>query len=414
VRTYLLLTGVTTLSQSLIWGVNTLFLLASGLTIFQVFAVNAVFTAGHMLFGVPTGVIGDTIGRRFCYLASVAIVLVSTLAYVGVHYAHGGAVAFGVASLGLGLGFTFYIGAVDAWMVDALHEVGFTGRIDDVFARSSMVFGATMVVGTLAGGFLGQIDLAVPYLVRAALLVPALVVGLVAMPDIGFTPRALSGATISSELAKIGRAGISYGLRHPVVRPLMLVTTVESFIFLYAFYASQKYYLDLLHQPGLVWVAGAITAVFGLAGVGGAALVGPLSRRVRRRSTILIWSAAASIAALAAAALVRDFWVSLAAFTVWAGVSGIARPVKSAWLNGCIPSAERATILSLDAFYGDAGGILGQVSLGYISQAASIGLAWLVGSATQLPAIPLLASARHNSRAREDMSEGCGEPETER
>jgi MFS family permease len=409
IGTYLALTAVTTLAQSLIWGVNTLFLLARGLTIFEVFAVNAVFTAGHMLFAVPTGVIGDTIGRRFCYLASTAIVLISTLAYVWVGYVRGGAVAFGLASLGLGLGFTFFIGAVDAWMVDALKALGYQGRIDDVFARSAMVFGASLVIGTLAGGFLGQLDLSLPYLVRAALLVPAFIVGLVAMPEIGFTPRPLTAKTVTGELVKMGKAGVSYGLKNPVVRPLMLVTMVESVLFLYAFYASQKFYLDLLHRPDLIWVAGAITALFGLAGIGGAALVRPLAARVPRRSSILIASLVTGIVALAAAALLRDFWVSLAAFTVWAGISGLARPVKSAWLNGCIPSSERATILSLDSLYGDAGGVVGQVGLGYVSQAASIGVAWIVGSVAQLPAVALLAEARRRSTTGDEVSSMCAD-----
>ena len=58
-RTYLLLTLLSTLAASLIWGVNTLFLLDAGLSNTQAFAANAFFTAGMMIFEVPTGVVAD-------------------------------------------------------------------------------------------------------------------------------------------------------------------------------------------------------------------------------------------------------------------------------------------------------------------------------------------------------------------
>ena len=60
---YLTLMLLTTLATSLIWGVNTLFLLDAGLNNFEAFAANAFFTAGMMLFEVPTGVVADLKGR---------------------------------------------------------------------------------------------------------------------------------------------------------------------------------------------------------------------------------------------------------------------------------------------------------------------------------------------------------------
>ena len=67
-RTYLVLTTVTTLATSFIWGVNTLFLLDAGLTNTEAFAANAFYAIGQVLFEVPTGVVADTRGRRFSYM----------------------------------------------------------------------------------------------------------------------------------------------------------------------------------------------------------------------------------------------------------------------------------------------------------------------------------------------------------
>src|ERR671918_2104315 len=81
-RTYLLLMLGNTLAASLIWGINTLFLLDAGLSNTQAFAANAAFTAGMVIFEVPTGVLADTRGRRTSYLLGTITLTVSTLIYL--------------------------------------------------------------------------------------------------------------------------------------------------------------------------------------------------------------------------------------------------------------------------------------------------------------------------------------------
>ena len=70
VRVYLLLAALFTLAASVIWGVNTLFLLRRGPRHLPVFVVNAAFTAGIVLFEIPTGVVADSTGRRRSFLLS--------------------------------------------------------------------------------------------------------------------------------------------------------------------------------------------------------------------------------------------------------------------------------------------------------------------------------------------------------
>src|SRR6266508_6851880 len=84
VRAYLVISGLFTLSASVIWGVNTLFLLDSGLDIFQVFVANSAFTVGTILFEIPTGVVADTAGRRRSFLLSAATLMIGTLGYVAI------------------------------------------------------------------------------------------------------------------------------------------------------------------------------------------------------------------------------------------------------------------------------------------------------------------------------------------
>lgn len=162
-----------TLATSIIWGVNTLFLMGTGLDIFQVMLVNASFAVGQFIFEVPTGVIADTIGRKASLLLGIGTLFVSTMLYVAGDEYRWGMAGFVGASVLLGLGFTFQTGAVEAWLVDALDHVGWEGGKERVFAWGGMVFGGAMLVGTLLGGVLGQIGLRLPYLVRSGILLVA-------------------------------------------------------------------------------------------------------------------------------------------------------------------------------------------------------------------------------------------------
>jgi MFS family permease len=409
-RTYYSIAASTTLAQSLIWGVNTLFLLSVGLDIFEVMLVNAAYTVAQVIFEVPTGVVADTVGRRVSYLLAVGIILVSTLLYVGFGLVGYGLWPFAAASALLGVGYTFYTGAVDAWMVDALHSVGYQGRLEPIFARYGIMFGVFMLIGTTLGGFLGQLDLWVPYVVRAVVLVPAFLLGLLVMRDLGFKARALKLSTFGSETRRIAREGVTYGLSDRAVRFIMFASLVQGVFFMYGFYSWQKYFLDLLGQE-LVWVTGVIAALVGLTQIVGNALVGRIVARVPDRGLILMVCSGVTTVTIVAAALVQQFWVAVPLYLVSTIAFGISLPVKQGWLNARIPSQQRATIISLDALFGDGGSTVGQVGLGWLSQTVSIPFAWLVGGAVQAVGVPLLGVARRAERAQ--PAELMGERELE-
>jgi MFS family permease len=399
-RTYYTLNALFVLSASIIWGVNTLFLLHSGLDIFWVFTVNATFSAGQIVFEVPTGVIADTIGRRASFLIGIASLIVATLGYVASSVFHWGLAGFIVFSVLLGFGFTCQTGAVDAWMVDALDAKGFSGSKDRVFARSGVFTGVAMLIGTLGGGLLGQLSLAIPYYVRAGLLAGCFVVTFAFMREIGFQPRPFQVSRFGEESQKIFNAGITYGWRHPVVRPLLFTSLVSGLLVWYLFYASQPYALQLLGRENLVWVAGAITALFALSGVAGNTLVGRISRTNWGKKPARILALTALGTAIAATALgivglvagnasIAGFIVVVVLLVVFGLLNGVLGPVRQAYLNENIPSAQRATVLSFDSFFSDVGAVVGQVGLGYAAQAASKAIAYTIGGTVYFAAAPL-------------------------
>ncbi len=390
---YYTIAGMYTLAAALIWGVNTLFLLDAGLDIFEVFIANAAFTAGTFLFEIPTGVLADTRGRRVSLLLSVMILFSSTLAYVGAAELGGGVLLFSSVSVIMGLGFTFYSSAVDAWLVDALKYTGYDGQLDQVFARGSMVTGVAMLVGTVGGGFLGSLHLALPYFVRAVMLVAVFAVAFSSMHELGFTPRVLRLGELPREMQKVARQSIRFGWQTRPVRLLMVVSFFQWAFLTWGFYAWQPYLLGLLAREA-VWIAGIFAALISLSMIAGNALVDGFSRWCGRRTTLLLWAAGIQTVAAVGVGLAGSFWLAAGLFLVVAGTMGVAGPLKQAYIHQLIPSEHRASVISFDSMIGSAGGTLGQSGLGYLSRTRSIADAFMVGGLVTLVALPVLVLLR--------------------
>ncbi|HEX2052579.1 MAG TPA: MFS transporter [Actinomycetota bacterium] len=392
-RAFYLINGCYTLSASVIWGVNTLFLLDAGLDIFGAFLANAFFTGAMVLFEVPTGVLADTKGRRLSFLWSVVILLASTVWYVLIAQTGGSLTAFCLASVAMGLGFTLYSGAVEAWVVDALRADGFDGPLDGLFARSAIVTGIAMLVGTVGGGFLGTADLSIPYIVRCALLAATFVISFLAMHDRGFAPRPVTLDHLAGEMRRVGRTGVTWGWREPRIRLLVWASFVQAGFLMWGWYAWQPYFLELLDSEA-VWVAGAIAAASSLALTGGNSLVPVFSRMCSRRSTVLIWASAVSSAALVAVGLVDGFPAALASLLIAMVAVGVLEPVKQAYLHQIVPSEHRATVVSFNSMFGNGGGIVGQTGLGALARSSGIPEGYVVGGAATFVAVPIFLRMR--------------------
>jgi MFS family permease len=399
VRAYLAIAGLFTLSASVIWGVNTLFLLDAGLDIFEVFIANAAFTAGMVVFEIPTGVVADTAGRRRSFLLSALILMIGTLGYVAISAFGGGLALFVVASVVLGLGFCFYSGAVEAWLVDALHASGYEGQLDRVFARGEMVSGVAMLVGSVGGGVLGTLDLAWPFVVRAGLLAAVFLVGLAAMHDLGFTPRTAGLAEMPAEMRRVLDASARFGWRSRSVRLLMIVSLFQGGFLMWGFYAWQPYFLELLGRDA-VWVAGVVSALIALATITGNALVELFTRFCGRRTTLITAASAVLAAASVGVGLAGSFWLAVALLVVAIGATGVGEPVQQAYLHEVVASSERATVVSSVSLVSSAGGIGGQLGLGYVSRAQSVAAGYVLGGLGMLLALPpLLLLRRAGERA---------------
>ena len=397
-RIYLTLTLGNTLAASFIWGINTLFLLDAGLSNLEAFAANAFFTAGMVLFEVPTGVVADGWGRRVSFLLGTVTLAGSTYLYYVLWQLSAPFWAWAVVSVLLGLGFTFFSGAVEAWLVDALRFSGYEGGLEAVLGRGVMVSGVAMLVGSVAGGVIAQVtDLGVPFLLRVGVLLAMFVVAFWLMHDVGFTPER-STHPLQATRAVLA-ASIENGLKNPPVRYVMLAAPFSAGVGIYVFYALQPYLLELFGDPRAYSVAGLAAAIVAGAEVLGGWVAPRIRRLVRKRTTVLILSGGVSAMILVVLGFTQVFWAALALLALWALVDAAGVPVRQAYLNDMIASKQRATVLSFDSLIGSGGGVVVQPLLGRAADVYGYPASLAIGGVIQLIAVPfLLASRRQGPR----------------
>src|SRR4029450_815941 len=121
----------------------------------------------------------------------------------------------------------------------------------------------------------------------------------------------------------------------------------------------------------------------------------PLIRgRFHRRTSALLVTTALSCLTLALIGVVEDFWAVLALIVCWGLLYAASMPIRQTYLNGMIPSRERATILSFDSMMASSGGVWAQPALGRAADAWGYAPTYLMSAGVTALALPFLLPSR--------------------
>jgi MFS family permease len=328
---------------------------------------------------------------------------VSTLLYVLLWQVKAPFWAWALVSILLGLGFTFFSGAVEAWLVDALTATGYTGDMETVFGRGQMVGGVAMLTGSVAGGFIAaQVSLGAPFVLRGVILAAMFAVAFALMRDVGFTPA--KGGRPVAEMRRIAAASIEYGWRVPAVKWLMVESLFTGGVGIYGFYALQPYLLELYGDPHAYQIAGLSAAIVAGAQILGGMAAPRIRRLFRRRTSALLVTAALSTIAIGLMGVVESFWPVIGFTVVWGLLFAATMPIRQTYMNGLIPSRERATILSFDSLMSSSGGVWAQPALGRAADVWGYPQSYLLASGISVLALPALAMSRRQNAAADVVS----------
>jgi MFS family permease len=224
------------------------------------------------------------------------------------------------------------------------------------------------------------------------------------MMDLGFTPQREHSPI--GAVRSVFMTSLDEGLKNPPVRWVMLAAPFASGVGFYTFYALQPYLLELYGDPEAYAVAGLAAAIVAGAQIAGGYLAPRIRALFHRRTTPLILGTLASGLILTLLGVVDMFWVALALLVGWALIFAAEMPIRQAYLNGMIPSQQRATVLSFDSLMGSTGGVVVQPVLGKSADVWSYATSYVIGAAIQVLAVPFLLLSRRENHPADAMVGG--------
>ncbi|WP_233737823.1 MFS transporter [Halocatena pleomorpha] len=303
--------------------------LAQGLDLAGVGLAAGTFFLGTLVGEIPTGYIGDRLGRRNGLALGAALVSVTHVGF---------ALADSLAGFILcwsfwGVAATFRSGSTDAWLYDTLVDAEATSRYTNVRGQSTSVFYVAAAVTALCGGLLYESWAVLPFAAAAAMTtLGGLVVLTLPEPDAhtsaeGFSPSeavdALTTVLTTSQLR-------IFVVISAVV--LAVPETIEVFV--------QPVALSVGFTPTLL---GPLYAGLMIAAAVGSALAAPIAERLGIGAWFTLGAAGLAGVLLLASTLpvvaVLVFFVSRSANTV-------SDTLGSTYLNNRLDSQGRATALS--------------------------------------------------------------------
>lgn len=339
------------------------FLLSRGVSYTGIGLLDAVFSVTVVLAEAPTGYLGDRLGRRRSLLIGTAGASLASVAF-----AFGSSLpTFLVAYVLLAVAQTFTSGSDEAWLYDTLRAETDADQFARIRGRGKSIGLVVSAAAALAGGLLGTVNLAWPWLASAA--TTALAVPVVATfpePDTAALDDA-DGGVAGSDDADSDTLGPLAALR--TARDRLLTGGLRGFLLLSGVFTAVMGVVGFFVQPVTRdAVAGTTVESFTLAGVtvGGftvdgivalgvvfaafrlvAAAVTARTGWIEERLGAAGWFRLAPVGfGLVLAGVVAVPVAAVPMFFLLRAVRSVTAPLRGQYVNDRTPSVGRATTLS--------------------------------------------------------------------
>lgn len=357
-----------------------IFLQNRGMTLSQIGVLDAIGWVVMASAEVPTGAVADTYGRKTslflgAVLFAVAMFAVTTRVLSPV---------FVLGYLLWGTSTTFISGADMALLYDSLKADGRAEEHPKVAGRYLAVLQASQAVASLGGAWLATRDMTLCFTITGVVALAAAGVALTFREP----PREDAGAAArrSGYWQTIGQA-VRITAERPVVRYQVLFGAVTAvFPFMITFVLVQPFATGV----GIpLATLGGIVLALRVTSLAGSTLASRVSARIGPDG-MLSTMPSAIVLSLVLLWLVPS-QVAVGLFAIIAFANALLRPVLSALLNQEIPSAHRATILSLQSLLFTAMLAVVEPAVFTVATRASLPAALgLSGAALAVTALPLV------------------------
>lgn len=320
--------------------VMVLYFLSLGLTFTQIAILEALYNVTTVLGEVPTGYIGDRVGRRNSLLVGTTLI---TVALVGVGLANSFP-ALAVFYVVWSVGYAFRSGSEDAWLYDTLTDDLSERAFAGVRGRGESVAMGVGVLGSVVGGYLGGIDLTYPFFVGAGVTALGVPVLLSLNEPETYRATASDDLGVRRMLGIVRRALTRRDLRSFVLYYYVVFLAVGYLVFMFLQPVFETVIVDLgvlrsQVEPLLGWYYAAISLL--------GATLSYYTGAIKERIGLRLWFIAIPFAI--GGGLVGMYFIPPLAILVLLGAQSLATPTQalaSQYVNDRIPSLGRATVLS--------------------------------------------------------------------
>lgn len=388
-RRYMLVSLLTWLPPGLMMAPMVLLMTERGLTIAEVGAAMAVYSAVSIALELPTGGLADVAGRRVVLSVSAAF----TAAGLSLMVVADSFVLFAAAAVLNGAARALSSGPAEAWYVDTLHAAeGPAADLKPGLSSGYAMQAVALCGGTLVGGIVPLAvpgGLAVPPGMGAVAAVVLLVVVLFALPEPPH-PRGTLGEVLRAVPATVA-AGLRMAAFDAVLRRLMPIAVIFGVALVAVELLTPVRLAALTGEAETGATAYAFVAAIGFAG---SALGSALAPRIAallggsvRGAVAGIVVTALSLAALAATARLDGAAGLVTAGLAYAGMFtglSINALLRTELTHLRVTSAERATMTSVTAMSLQAGAGLANLGLAALALALGTAAAWWLAAALVL------------------------------
>jgi len=370
IKIYVAFSFLLNFSHAFFFATYQIFLTSRGMDLLEINIINMFFMIGIFLMEVPTGAFADTFGRKKSIVLGCFFLSVSFLVY----FYGDNLWIFVLAELIGALGATFLSGALEAWVVDSLDFHGYSGELTYVFRRETYFKSLSIIIASLLGGYLGEVDLSWPWLASA---ISTFATGIFACFFLK-EQRVKTKHSIFS-LAPFRRTivdSVSFGYRNKaiwfiILFGMILAICVQALNMQWPIVFQNNYGFSTRNLGWLFVFISLFTML-------GGKMSHIFSRWIKKEKDAMILSQSFTAFGILGASFMSGAIPTVAFFLLHEAGRGMLTPLKQAYLNKRIPSAQRATILSFESMILKAGSFIGLGLSGYLAKSFGISITWFV------------------------------------
>ena len=329
------------------WPIFTVFLLSRDLNYTQIALLGSLSAGVGVLGELPTGYVGDRVGRRNSLLLGAVARAASVYGLAVVHSFPGFVAVYAVWAVGG----AFTSGAGDAWLYDVLAQRLDESRYTRVRGRGGAVNMTVSAVTMLGAGALYAVDPTLPFWVGGTVNAAGIPV-LLSMPRVERGASSGDDSTGGDNSTGDDRLGVREAAG--VVREQLLTPPVRSVVVGVALFFGVVGAADTYVQPIAVNGVGLSETALGPFYTGFSLVAAVASYNADRIEGVLGRTTALALVplvvgvVLVAPALLVPV-VAMPAFVVMKAGREVVAPVASGYLNDHVDSLGRATVLSAAA-----------------------------------------------------------------